>query len=92
MTQCLPQWFVYIAACADNSLYTGITTDPDRRLQQHNGNLAGGARYTRTRRPVELIYQEPCLSRSDASTREWEIKRLSRLDKLELAKTGSNSE
>lgn len=87
----MSQWFVYIAACADKSLYTGITTNPNRRLQQHNGDIAGGARYTRARRPVELIYQEACESRAAASSREWEIKKLSRINKLELVTSGRSS-
>ena len=70
--------------CADGSLYTGIATDLQRRLQQHNGELSGGARYTRARRPVELVWQEGCESRSEAQIREAEIKNLTREQKIEL--------
>lgn len=69
-------WWVYVLECADGSLYTGITTDLERRLAQHNGTLPGGARCTRARRPVRLAYAEPQADRSAASRREVEIKRL----------------
>ena len=70
--------------CIDDSLYTGIATDLDRRLAQHNGELVGGARYTSGRRPVVLVYQEICESRSEASIREAKIKKLSRIEKNSL--------
>ena len=72
------QWFVYILRCADDSLYTGVTTDPQRRLREHNGELVGGARYTRARRPVVLVYTEVCADRSAAGQREAAIKAQSR--------------
>ena len=68
-------WFVYIAKCADGTLYTGITTDLKRRIATHNAG--SGARYTRSRRPVELVYSEPATDRSSASQREYAIKQLS---------------
>ncbi|MBT9566814.1 MAG: GIY-YIG nuclease family protein [Thiobacillus sp.] len=78
-------WVVYILRCADGSLYTGITTDIDRRLAEHNGGaVAPGARYTRSRRPVALAYTEPADSRSAATRREAAIKRLDRSRKLAL--------
>ena len=77
-------WCVYILRCADGSLYTGITTDTARRLAEHNGGGARGARYTRGRRPVELIYAEPAPSRDAAARREAAIKRLDRARKLAL--------
>lgn len=77
-------WFVYILRCADDTLYTGITTDVARRLAEHNAGSAPGARYTRSRRPVALLYQETIASRSAATKREWCIKRLQRSDKLAL--------
>ena len=84
------QWFVYILRCADRSLYTGITTDVARRLQEHNGNGRLAARYTRSRRPVQLVYQEAAPSRADAARREAQIKRLQRTDKEALIrKNGS---
>ena len=76
-------WCVYIVRCADNSLYTGITTDLERRLFEHN-NAKNGAKYTRPRRPVTLVYQEMADSRSQASKREREIKNLTQQQKLLL--------
>ena len=70
--------------CADGSLYTGITTDVDRRVAEHNGDGVLGARYTRSRRPVELVYVEAVASRSEAARREAAIKRLDRARKLAL--------
>ncbi len=78
-----PAWFVYIVACADNSLYTGVTTDTKRRLHEHN-YLKSGAKYTRNKRPVTLLYSEDHPSRSSACQREYEIKQLSRTEKLQL--------
>jgi len=77
-------WAVYILRCADGSLYTGITRDVARRVKEHNSNGLLAARYTRTRRPVVLVYQEPAATRSAASKREYRIKRLSRFYKLAL--------
>lgn len=84
----MAQWFVYILRCSDDTLYTGITTDLSRRLRAHNGRGPGGARYTRARQPVELVYREPLPDRAAASRREWEIKRLSRKQKRELIRLG----
>ena len=70
--------------CADGSLYTGITTDLVRRLAEHNGDGPAGSRYTRSRRPVLLVYSEAANNRSDASQREAAIKRLDRSRKLAL--------
>jgi putative endonuclease len=79
------EWFVYILRCADDSLYTGITTELERRIAEHNDkDKRLGARYTRSRRPVTLIYHETLESRSLASKREAEIKRLTRQQKLLL--------
>lgn len=77
------RWFVYIVACRDNSLYTGITTDPELRVEEHNTSPRG-AKYTRARRPVRLVYTEAATSRSAALQRENAIKRLSRQAKLAL--------
>ena len=77
-------YFVYIVRCADDSLYTGITTDLDRRLTEHNSDDARGARYTRTRRPVKLVYEEACKDRAHASQREYSIKKLTKKQKEEL--------
>lgn len=77
-------WFVYLLECADTSFYCGITTDLTRRLRQHNEEIVGGARYTRHRQPVQLVYSESYDSRSEASQREYQIKRLSRQAKIKL--------
>ncbi len=76
-----PPWFVYILRCADDTLYTGITTDVNKRIKQHNGSDKNGAKYTRNRRPVKLVYQEVLSSRSDASKREHSIKSLKKCQK-----------
>jgi len=76
-------WFVYILRCADNSLYIGITTDIKRRLIEHN-SLKVGAKYTRGRRPVTLVYSEQSDSKSLASIRECALKKLSKTQKEEL--------
>jgi len=79
-------YFVYMLKCSDNTLYTGITSDIDRRINEHN-NSKKGAKYTKTRRPVELLYKEEYSNRSLASKREYYIKKkMSRADKLELIK------
>lgn len=79
-------WFVYILRCADNSLYTGVALDVEKRLNEHNGVDKNGARYTRGRRPVKLVYQETSDSRSDACKREAAIKRLKKSQKEDLIK------
>lgn len=76
------QWYVYVARCGDGTLYTGVTTDPARREAAHNAGR--GAAYTRSRRPVRLVYQEPASGRGAALRRELAIKRLSRSDKEAL--------
>lgn len=76
-------WYVYIVECSDGTLYTGITTDVDRRIKEHNTSRKG-AKYTRSRRPVRLVFAEKRHSRSDASVSEARIKTLARADKLKL--------
>jgi putative endonuclease len=82
--------FVYIVRCVDDSLYTGYTTNLSRRLAEHNGEVEMktgqklGARYTRARRPVFLVYSQEFKTRSEAMKRESEIKRLSKAEKLRL--------
>ena len=76
-------WFVYIVRCQDLTLYTGITTDPTQRLIAHNSG-ATGAKYTRSRRPVSLVYLEETESRSTASKREYTIKQMSVSQKTAL--------
>ncbi len=76
-------WSVYILQCADKSLYTGVTTDIERRLLEHNAGKCA-ARYTRARRPVSLVYSEIVSNRSEACKREYQIKQMSRQDKKKL--------
>lgn len=75
-------WTVYILECADRSLYTGITNNLDRRLAEHQAGK--GAKYTRGRGPLKLVYREACRNRSTATKRELEIKAMSRVEKLAL--------
>jgi putative endonuclease len=75
-------WVCYLLECADGTLYCGITNDLDRRMAAHNAGE--GAKYTRSRRPLKLAYAEPCVDKSAALKREYEIKRLSRDRKLAL--------
>ena len=82
-------WFVYILECNDGSFYTGITNDIERRQQQHNDGTA--SRYTRSRRPVMLRYQEVCESRSQALIRECSLRLLSRKEKEDLVIHGKSS-
>ena len=77
-------WHVYILRCADGTLYTGIATDTARRLSEHNAGR--GARYTRSRLPVELVYEETVPDRGSALRREHEIKRMSAAGKHDLIK------
>lgn len=83
-TKIKPAWFVYLVQCKDGSLYTGVSTDVKRRVQEHNGSDKKGARYTRARRPVTLRYQENCANRSEACKREAAIKKLTRSQKISL--------
>ena len=76
-------WWVYIVECADGTYYTGITTDVQRRLNEHNYSFKS-AKYTRSRRPVKLVYSEEALNRSEASKRECKIKKLSRNKKIKM--------
>ena len=77
-------YYVYMVQCADNTLYTGIATELERRVQEHNGSDKG-AKYTRVRRPVTLVYSESYPDRSTASKREYMIKKkMSRSEKLKL--------
>lgn len=76
-------WSVYVIRCADNSLYTGISTDVERRLRQHNEGQVG-ARYLRGRAPLELVFTQPVGDRSCASRVEYRLKKLSKEDKEHL--------
>jgi putative endonuclease len=75
---------VYILKCANGNFYTGITTNINRRIKQHNGELPGGPKYTIGLRPVRLVYSESAVNRSAAQQREYAIKQLSREQKLAL--------
>ncbi|WP_029898546.1 GIY-YIG nuclease family protein [Desulfohalovibrio reitneri] len=77
-------WFVYLLECADSTLYCGVTTDLDRRLAEHNGELPGGARYTRSRRPVRLAAWAERADRSSACALEARVKRARKADKPDL--------
>ena len=76
------RFYVYILKCRDNSFYTGYTADLGRRIKEHN--TGKGAKYTRARKPVQLLYWEDHISIQDAMRREREIKRLSREKKIQL--------
>ena len=84
------RWTVYILRCADGSLYTGITRDVERRVAEHNSHRLLAARYTRSRRPVVLVYCERAASRSAACRREYAIKQMTRSGKLALIKEKPN--
>lgn len=75
-------WYLYILRCGDGTLYTGITTDVERRLEEHRQGR--GAKYTRGRGPLELAYQEECGTHSEALKREYAVKRLPRDEKERL--------
>ncbi len=75
-------WYVYILRCKDGTLYTGITKDIERRCLQHNAGTA--SKYTRSRCPVKLVYQEQCIDQSSALKRELAIKAMTRRAKLQL--------
>ena len=80
----LDEWNVYMVRCLDGSLYTGIAKDVSRRVSEHNSDDTLAANYTRSRRPVILVYQERRRTRSSASKREYAIKQMSRHEKLKL--------
>ena len=79
-------YFVYILKCVDNSLYTWITTDLKRRIDEHNWALPWWAKFTKWRRPVEIVYFEEVENRSLASKREVEVKKFNKKKKLKLIK------
>jgi len=84
-------YYVYIVECADETLYTGIATELARRVEEHNSSEKG-AKYTRVRRPVTLVYSEEYPDRSTASKREYEIKKkMNRAQKLKLIASASAS-
>jgi putative endonuclease len=78
-------WHVYMVRCSDGTLYTGITNDLEKRIETHNSGK-DGARYTRSRRPVTLVYSEQVESKSAAAKLEYQIKKLERTEKKRLIK------
>lgn len=83
----MSDWVCYLLRCADDTLYCGITNDLDKRLLVHNAGE--GAKYTRGRTPVTLVYREPCADKSAALKRELQIKRLPREEKMALYVKGA---
>jgi putative endonuclease len=77
-------WHVYMLRCSDNTLYTGVTLNPEKRLDEHNTCNKKGAKYTRSRRPVVLAYLDSHLSKSQAYQREYQLKRLTKNHKEAL--------
>ena len=78
--------YTYVVRCSDGSLYTGWTNDLEKRILAHNEGK--GAKYTKTRRPVELIYYEEFPTKEEAMSREWKIKHMSRKQKLKMIRAG----
>jgi putative endonuclease len=76
-------YYLYILKCADETLYTGITTDLERRISEHNENKLG-AKYTASRRPVKLVYYKRFKNRSNAAKEEVRIKKMTKAEKLKL--------
>lgn len=76
-------WFVYMLRCSDGSLYTGVTTDIERRFLEHKEGKTG-AKYTRSRFPISVVYRETCASRSEAQVREAVLKKFSKKEKEAL--------
>jgi putative endonuclease len=83
MSDSISDWWVYILCCADDTLYTGVAKDVVKRLDEHN-HSPKAAKYTRVRRPVQVVYVEPVADRSAAMKRELAIKALSRKNKKQL--------
>ncbi len=79
-------YFFYIVRCIDNSLYSGVTTELERRVEEHNTHVTKGAKYTKSRRPVTLVYFEKYKTKSAAMKREWEVKQLSKEEKEKIVK------
>ena len=79
-------WFVYLVRCQDTTFYCGIAKDLNRRLEEHN-STDKGAKYTRGRRPVKLVYTEKAATRAQATQREGQIKRMTRAEKMALIQT-----
>ena len=80
------KWTIYILECGDKTLYCGITNNLDNRMRQHNGEIKGGATYTRSRQPFRITYTEDVSTRSEALKREHVIKKMTRSDKAALVR------
>lgn len=85
----IKEWVVYIVSCSDGSLYTGISKNVKKRIKEHNTSNRG-AKYTKSRRPVKLVYLSHPMNKSNALKEEHKIKKLSRKQKLKLLKNESN--
>lgn len=85
-------WYLYMVQTSNGLLYTGISTDPQRRLRQHSGELAGGAKALRGKGPLTLVYQQPVADKSAAAKAEYQLKQLPRSAKLALAASYNRSE
>lgn len=81
----MEQWFIYILECSDKTLYIGVTNDLDERLKKHNAGK--GAKYTRGRGPVKMLFSQSFDSKSDACKEEYRLKKLTREEKFELIKS-----
>lgn len=80
----MTNWYVYMVQTGNGTLYTGISTDPERRLRQHSGELRGGAKALRGKGPLQLVYRQAMADRSSASKTEYQLKQLSKAAKLKL--------
>ena len=83
-------YYVYILECEDGSFYTGISTNPEKRLKEHQG-LKSGAKYTKAHKPIGIVYLETQVDRSAASKREYEIKQMTKAQKIELVQSYKKS-
>ena len=82
-------WYLYVVRCSDGTLYTGISTDIDRRVREHNGSKRG-AKYTKTRRPVKLVWSKEFNNRSEAQSAEYNFKKLFHKQKWEIINEDSH--
>ncbi len=82
-------WYLYVVRCRDGTLYTGVTTDISRRVREHNESKRG-AKYTKTRRPVELVWSKEFNNRSEAQSAEYNFKKLFHKQKWEIINEDSN--
>lgn len=80
-------YYFYMLRCSDNSLYSGITTDLNRRVEEHNSGTSRSAKYTRAKMPVTLVYSEKYETKQAAMKREFQVKQLSKVKKEELIRT-----